>query len=251
MGCPSLAEDTTEGKTECCVGVRGDESTTDEGDASDGGGDRWWAWWSWTTEVASESSVYSEGALLLTLTLIGVDVLVGVDVRTGVEVLPGGRALDGLVVLVLGISCGDFARMVLGCDPVVEVRSVPSNSSPSRTLERDATRGPACDVMCVPLSTLRRPSSVSLAMASASLRHMLFTLAARLKSAAVVAVSGGLGGARDGGGGMWLGGCAGAVVFSSSSSWYSLSSSLSADDASTSVASGVMADFLRSMLSRE
>ena len=193
--------------------------------------------------MASESKVYSEGALLLTLTLTGVDVRVGVDVRTGVEVLPGGRALDGLAVLVLGSNCGDFARIVLGCDPVVEVRSVPSNSSPSLTLERDAIRGPACDVMRVPLSTLRRPSSVSLAIMSASLRHMLFALAARLKSAAVVAVSGGLGGARDGGGGTWLDGCAAAVVSSSSS--------FSADEASTSVASGVMADFLLSMLSRE
>lgn len=156
------------------------------------------------TDVTSESIVYSEGTLGLALHLIGVevlagvDVLVGVDVLTGVEVLPGGRAFEGLAVLVRGANWGDFARMVLGCDPVVEVRSVPSNSSPSRTLERDAIRGPACDVMRVPLSTLRRPSSVSLAIMSASLRPMLFALAALLKSAAVVAVSGGLGGARDG-----------------------------------------------------
>lgn len=130
--------------------------------------------------------------------------------------------------------------MVLGCDPVVEVRSVPSNSSPSLTLERDAIRGPACDVMRVPLSTLWRPSSISRASTSASLRHILFELAALLKSAAVVAVSGGLGGAREGGGGTWLGGCA--TVGSSLS--------LSATIVSTSVASGVMVDFLLSMVSR-
>lgn len=48
--------------------------------------------------------MYSDGALLLTLTLIGVDVLAGVDVLTGVEVLPGGRAFEGLAVVVLGAN---------------------------------------------------------------------------------------------------------------------------------------------------
>lgn len=64
------------------------------------------------TDVASESTVYSDGARVFTFT--------GVDVR------PGGRALDGLAVLVRGASWGDFARTVLGCDSVVEVRSVMS-----------------------------------------------------------------------------------------------------------------------------
>jgi len=71
--------------------------------------------------VASESNVYSDGALVLALT--GVDVLTGVEVLPGVDDLAGGRVFDGLAVFVLG---GDFARMVLGCEPVVEVRSVPS-----------------------------------------------------------------------------------------------------------------------------
>lgn len=77
--------------------------------------------------MASESNVYSEGALVLVLT--GVDVLAGVEVRpgvddlVGVDVLAGDRVFDGLAVFVLG---GDFARMVLGWEPVVEVRSVPS-----------------------------------------------------------------------------------------------------------------------------
>ena len=96
--------------------------------------------------------MYSEGALVFIFT--GVDVLAGVDVLVGVEVLAGARVYDGLAVLVLGAMWGDFARIVLGCDPVVEVRSVPSKSSPSLTLEREATRGPYSEVMRVPLSTL-------------------------------------------------------------------------------------------------
>jgi hypothetical protein len=38
-GGPSLAEDTTEGRTECWVGVRGDESLTEDGETSERGGD--------------------------------------------------------------------------------------------------------------------------------------------------------------------------------------------------------------------
>lgn len=76
---------------------------------------------------------------------------------------------------------------------------------------------------------------------SGSLRRMLFALAARLMSAAVVAVRGGLGGARDGGGGTRLGCCAVAAG----------SSSFSVDEASASVGSGVIADLLFSTPSRE
>jgi hypothetical protein len=102
--------------------------------------------------------------------------------------------------------------MVLGCEFVVEVRSVSSYLSLSLMLERDATRGPAWDVVIrVPLSTLRLPSSISLAMVSESFRWILFALAVFLKSAAVVAVSGGLGGARGGVGAVrdGRGGCGG------------------------------------------
>jgi hypothetical protein len=177
--------------------------------------------------------VYSDGALVFILT--------GVELLPGVEVLPGGRALDGLAVFVLGANCGDFARMVLGWEPVVDVRSVavPSNVASSLMLERDAIRGPAWDVMREALSTLRRPSSISRAAVSESFRRMLFALAVFLRSAAVVAVSGGLGGARGGGGATRVGGCGaafGSLFFSG--------------DASTSVASGVSAaDFLFSIFS--
>jgi hypothetical protein len=202
-GEPSLTEETTEGSTECWVGVRGEESTTEEGEMSDCDGDDplWGTFGSWMTEVASESSVYSDGALALILTLTGVDVLEG-----------GWWALYGLAVCVLGTGGGDFARMVLGCEFVVEVRSVSSYLSLSRMLEREATRGPAWDVvMRVPLSTLRLPSSISRATVSESFRWMLFALAVFLRSAAVVAVSGGLGGARGGVGAVreGRGGCGG------------------------------------------
>jgi hypothetical protein len=128
---------------------------------------------------------------------------------------------------------------VLGCEPMVDVRSV--MSSPSLTLEREAVcRGPACEVRRVPLSTLRLPDSVSLCTAS-EVRRVLLTLAVFLRSAAaVVAVSGGLGGARVGAGG----GRVGAVVF------FSLSASRTVS-ASRSVGSGVRGDFLRSGSSRE
>ena len=82
--------------------------------------------------MVSESKVNSDSAFPLIL--------------AGVEVLPGGRVFAGLAVLVGGANCGDFARTVLGCDPVVEVKSVPSYVSPSLMLEREATRGPAWDV---------------------------------------------------------------------------------------------------------
>jgi hypothetical protein len=183
--------------------------------------------------VASESRVYSDGALVFILT--------GIDVLPGVDVLPGGRAFDGLAVFVLGASWGDFARMVLGWDPVVEVRSVavPSYMPSSLMLERDATRGPAWDVMREALSTLRRPSSISLVTVSESFRRMLCALAVFLRSAAVVAVSGGLGGARGGGGATREGGC-GATLGPLSF----------LGDASMSVASGVSAaDFRFSIFS--
>ena len=151
------------------------------------------------------------------------------------------QGLDEWVRVVLVVGGGDLARMVLGCDPVVEVRSVPSNVSSSLMLEREAIRGPAVEVMRVPLSTLWRPSSISLAIMSGSFLRMLFALAAFLRSAPVVAVSGGLGGARGGGGGgARLGGC-GATGRSSSLP----------GDASPSVASGVKVDFLLSTPSRE
>jgi hypothetical protein len=35
MGGPSFTEETTDGSTECCVGVRGEESTTEAGEASE------------------------------------------------------------------------------------------------------------------------------------------------------------------------------------------------------------------------
>jgi hypothetical protein len=56
--------------------------------------------------------VNSEGALVFFLCFL-----------TGVDVRPGGRTFDGLAVLVL-VGGGDLARMVLGCEPVVEVISV-------------------------------------------------------------------------------------------------------------------------------
>lgn len=92
MGGPSFTEDTTEGSTECWVGVGGEESTMEDCDISDCSGEfaLIWVLWSGGTEVVSESIVYSDGALVFNL--------------TGVDVLPGGRALDGLAVLVLGAS---------------------------------------------------------------------------------------------------------------------------------------------------
>lgn len=70
-------------------------------------------------------------------------------------------------------------------------------------LERDAAR---C-VMRVPLSTLCLCGSISLCSSSAFFRRMLFALAVFLRSAPVVAVSGGLGGARGGVGATRLGAC--------------------------------------------
>lgn len=172
--------------------------------------------------MVSESRVTSDAALILVL--------------AGVEDLPGGLAFEGLAVLVLGSSWGDFARMVLGCDPVVDVKSVPSISS-SRTLERDAALRSAWDVMRVPLSTLRLAASISLVTTSDFFRRMLFVLAVFLKSAAVVAVRGGLGGARGGVGATRLGG-SGTTRGSLSLSW--------SRGPSTSVVSGVKVDFLAS-----
>lgn len=74
-------------------------------------------------------------------------------------------------------------------------------------LERDAARGPARDVMRVPLSTLCLWGSISLCSSSAFFRRMLFALAVFLRSAPVVAVSGGDGGARGGVGATRLGAC--------------------------------------------
>ena len=101
--------------------------------------------------------VYSDGALVLILAVF-----------TGVDVLLRRRAPAGLAVLVRGAAGGVFARMVLGWEPVVEVSSVSESASVSRMLEREASRGPACDVMRVPLSTLWRPASRSRWMASTS-----------------------------------------------------------------------------------
>jgi hypothetical protein len=175
--------------------------------------------------VASESRVYSDGARVFFF-------------LTGVDDLAEERALDGLEVLVLVGSLGDFARTVLGCEPVVEVRSVPSKS-PSLMLEREAARGPAWEVMRVPLSTLCLWGAMSRCSSSAFFRRMLFALAVFLRSAAaVVAVSGGLGGARGGVGATRLGGCGttrGLLSFSSL----------------TSVGCGVMVAFRRTGSSRE
>lgn len=113
MGGPSLTEETTEGRTECCLGVRGDESTAEAGDASeyDGEGPRAGARCSVCTDVASESIVYSDGARVFFLT--GVDVLLGCRMRAGLAVL-----------VLIGRGGGDFARMVLGWEPAVDVISV-------------------------------------------------------------------------------------------------------------------------------
>jgi len=98
-------------------------------------------------------------------------------------------------------------------------------------LDRDAALAPACEVMRVPLSTLCLCGAMSLCISSAFLRRMLFALAVFLRSAPVVAVRGGLGGARGGGGAVLLGGGG-------------EGSSL------TSVASGVISSFLRTGSSR-
>lgn len=64
--------------------------------------------------MASESIVYSEGARGFFFFFL-----------TGVDEVLDGRALAGLAVLVLVGSCaGDFARTVLGCEPVLDVNSV-------------------------------------------------------------------------------------------------------------------------------
>lgn len=176
--------------------------------------------------MASESTVTSEDALSL--------------VFRGVEDLACDRDLVGLAVLVLEVSLGDLARTVLGWEPVVEVSSVLSYMSPSLMLDRDAARGPACEVMRVPLSTLCRPAARSLWTSSTFLRRMLLALAVlRRSAAAVVAVSGGLGGGRGGVGATRLGGCGATGASSAPFSW------------SSSVASGVMAaEFLRGGSSR-
>lgn len=144
----------------------------EDGDLSEraGEGARIWVVCSGGSEVVSESMVYSDGGL-------GFFLWTGVDVRVR-EACCGVRALAGLAVLVRGARWGDFARTVLGCEWVVEVRSVISKAASSRTLEREAMRGPACEVMCVLQSA----------------------------SAAVVAVRGGLGGGRGGVGAVRAGG---------------------------------------------
>lgn len=92
MGGPSFTEDTIEGRMECWVGVRGEESTTDAGEMSecDGDGCRRRALYSGGTEVVSESRVTSDAALIFVL--------------TGVDVLPEDRRLDGLADCVRGAS---------------------------------------------------------------------------------------------------------------------------------------------------
>lgn len=120
------------------------------------------------------------------------------------EAVPAGRMVDMLAGLTLGmILADDFpALTVLGWESVVEVISVSSSMLPgpgrSRRLDLDAeNRGSG--VIRVPLSTLRRPSSISFSTASAFFLLILFALAVFLRSAPVVAVKGGLGGARVGG----------------------------------------------------
>jgi hypothetical protein len=149
------------------------------------------------------------------------------------------RPAAGLAVFVLvgtawgDFARGDFARTVLGWDPVVEVKSV--MESCSLTLERDAVcRCPAGVETRVELSTLRLPDSISRCSASEVLRDV-FALAVFLKSAAVVVVRGGLGGARGGGGGarVGVGGTVGEPSFLLSS-------------CEPSVRSGVMVAFLLS-----
>jgi hypothetical protein len=220
MGGPSFTEETTDGKIECWVGVRGEESTKDDGETSDSVGERpgTQTTCSGSTEVASESVVTSDEASILLL--------------TDVDDLPGGRARDGLDVLALVGSMVDLARTVLGCEPVVEVMSVPSVPSKrsSRMLEREAALGPAVDVMRVPLSALRLPASIS-CTSTTSFRRMLFALAVLRRSAEVVAVSGGLGGARGGVGAVRFGSCGAAP--------------------STSVASGESIELRRVSSSRE
>ena len=155
-GLLSFAAEMTEGRTECCVGVRGEESMTDAGEDSELEGDdirsprallR-----SGGTEVASESvdCVISEPCWE--------------DVTVVVASFPGAvRVVDVLPVRTRGganLGLEAFCLTVLGWLPVVDVRSVPSASS-SRTLERDAVKR-GSGVMRVPLSTLRRPASISL-----------------------------------------------------------------------------------------
>jgi hypothetical protein len=127
--------------------------------------------------------------------------------------LPTDRGLDGLADWTFtGATFGVFPRTVLGALLVVEVKSVPS-ASPSLTLDRDAVPL-SLEVTRVPLSTLRLPPSISFLIASTFFRRMLLLLAVFLRSAAVVAVNGGLGGARAGGGvgGSRVGGAGGCVL---------------------------------------
>lgn len=110
----------------------------------------------------------------------------------------------------------------------------------SLMLDRDAVcRCPAGVVTRVPLSTLRLPASISLCRASGVFR-VLLALAVFLKSA-VVAVRGGLGGARGGGGGGGGGGGARLGVGGTDGSFF-----LPSCEPSTSVRSGVIAAFLLS-----
>lgn len=103
----SFAAVMTDGSTECCVGVRGDESTTDEGDVSEFVGDAARC----GTEVTSDCTVASEAGLSLTLI---------VD-----DLFVDGRACRGLDVFARGgARLGEGARTVLGCEPVVDVSSV-------------------------------------------------------------------------------------------------------------------------------
>ena len=67
MGGASLIDETTEGSTECWVGVRGDESAIEDCDLSERAGEaaRTCVVWSGGSEVVSESMVYSDGALVV------------------------------------------------------------------------------------------------------------------------------------------------------------------------------------------
>lgn len=222
----ALGSKVVEGSTSCWVGVRGDESTTDAGEASEYAGERARRAWYSGTEAVSESRVISDEPLGLIFVLYVLE-LEFLEVRPpeGLEVFVRMGTAPG------DLARGDFARTVLGWEPVVEVRSV--IESCSLMLERDAVWRPVGVETRVELSTLRRPASISRCRASEVLRELL--VLAVFRRSAVVVVRGGLGGARGGGGGARVGG--------------GISFLFSSCEPSMSVRSGVMTAFLRSTLS--
>ena len=182
------------------MGVRGDESTTESGDTSELEGEVsvFRGCRSDGTEVQSEpvDSVTSEDCVERVLTVVEGAFRC---VRAGLAVFTldggGGGALAGGGVLVV-VATGDFPRIVLGWLLVFDVKSVIS-ISPDLTLEFGKL-----GVMRVPLSTLCLPDAISFSSAKVSTTlRMLFALAVFLRSAPLVAVSGGEGGGRVGLGG--------------------------------------------------